>query len=149
MVQIKIPAATMAAVRKDLLGQVGKVDAKLRRALGLVALRVVQEMRQRIKSRASKGNAYRRGRKWHYASEPGKTPNTDTGNLISSIIADLHPTESIAHVRVMAKYARALELGSTHRRGKSVWRVAARPFVAPVLRDLMPWIRATIAAGLR
>jgi hypothetical protein len=122
----------------------------MRRALAIVAMRVIGEMRKRIQKRASRGNRYKRGRRWHYASLPGMTPNTDTGNLVSSIITDAGGTRSrpVVFIRVMAKYARALEFGSAHRRGKRAWVVAPRPFVRPVLRDLGPWIHATIREAL-
>ena len=121
----------------------------IRAALGRIALRLVSEIRRSIQKRASKGRRYKRGDKWHYASMEGKTPNTDTGGLVQSVVADFAANERAAFVRVFADYARALEKGNVYRRNGKTWQLKARPFLKPAVEKLRPWAMAELRRALR
>ena len=148
--QISLKLVNMQQVKERLTSQMTRhIPRNVRAALARIALRLVGEMRRSIQRHASQGRAYKRGDKWHRASVPHFTPNTDTGNLANLIIADFSTSERAVFVRSMAKYSRALEHGSMHRRGGKSWYIFARPFVKPAVEKLRPWAMAELRRALR
>lgn len=83
------------------------------------------------------GRDYRRGGVTHTASQPGYPPNVDTGALRASMQVQ---RIGQAHYRVAdgVEYGIYLELGTL--------RMAARPFVVPVIED---WSRSVFARFIR
>lgn len=62
----------------------------------------------------------------HIPSAPGQPPNADTHNLDLSIDVRINPSGKSVSVIAQAKYAAALEFGTS--------RIAARPFMRPALQ---------------
>lgn len=79
----------------------------------------------------------------HQASAPGEAPATDTGKLVSSIVADTQPSGEfgvIGLVEARTDYATYLEHGTR--------AMAARPFMLPAFERNRPRIADLIRLGL-
>ena len=116
------------------------LEAEVKRALEATmkgaAMLVANDAKQRIARGAKSGRIYTtrfatnkstggifptEARVPHQASAPGEAPATDTGKLISSIVADAQGTK--AWVEARSAYAVHLEYGTR--------RMQARPFMMP------------------
>lgn len=91
-------------------------------AVKSTALTVQNHARVSIQREQSAGVVYQRGGVTHQASAPGDAPNTDTGALVSSIIAE-YPRKGVAFVGTSKAYGAYLEFGTRN--------MAARPWLRP------------------
>jgi len=108
---------------------IGKVKSNLAR----LTLSAVGKLKEQVKVSAvnvqnnavtairtpSQGRRYRRGKGFHIASQPGKAPNTDTGDLIKSI--------AVENAGLKAKIGTNLDYGLLLETAKN------RPFLNPSL----------------
>ena len=104
-----------------------RINAKADAALKDMALAIQREAKRLIQSHASKGKKYKatKGGKYHYASKPGKPPNTDTGVLVKSIRIAVH--NKGYRVGTNLDYGRKLELGVG---------IAKRPWLSLALKNV-------------
>ena len=97
-------------------------------------------------SKGKKGWSYREGgnKVPHRTSIPGDAPNTDTGRLIGSIMAEPLKNGAVVGVGTSVKYAFALEFGDSD--------MAARPFLTPAFESqkmaVMRLIKRSIAGTI-
>lgn len=90
-----------------------------------VASEMVSDIKLRFNS-GPPGRRYKRGGKYHVASSPGESPNSDTGALKASIRHT--PAGNLKyHISASGIYGPYLEYGTA--------RMAARPFMGPVFTD--------------
>jgi HK97 gp10 family phage protein len=89
------------------------------------------------------GRKYRRGRKYHIASAPGRPPAVDTGRLRASITHEVHKEgdQIVGLVGTNVEYAPHLEFGTN--------KMAARPFLRPALFNNVPEIKRQIVLGVK
>ena len=109
---------------------VKKKNAAVNRALIVSAQEVSAYIKKSITSHKSKGREYLRGTVSHFASRPGYPPNGDTGFLAFSTSPTKTVKNGAVYVRVVAKYAKALEYGKLSKGLKP------RPFVKPARQKL-------------
>lgn len=113
------------------------------RAAGAVLLRGVK------KKLGGKGSGrFYRSRKpgggIHQASAPGEPPAKDTGELQKSVHIDiLHTPNTVVRVIVDGKAAATLEFGSRSR------QLMPRPYMRPVLVEVIPAMNITMRVGLK
>jgi HK97 gp10 family phage protein len=72
----------------------------------------------------------------HVPSRPGEPPNRDTG-VLQANIETTNPQPLVAHVTSSARYAAALEFGTS--------KMAARPYMRPARDKEMPKIQRMFA----
>ena len=94
------------------------------------ALDIRNEMIRSMRDTSKTGKRYKRGKKWHVASSPGKPPAIDTGQLIRSITMDDRLDEIEVGVTSGAPYAPFLETGTK--------KMKERPFMKPAIDKEMP-----------
>jgi HK97 gp10 family phage protein len=92
-----------------------------------------------ILARSTQYRKYKRGKRYHWSSEPGHPPNKDRGRLANSI-THRRTGDSEYEVSAGAKYAIGLEIGTK--------RAAARPFMGPALDAVKPTLVAALKAIL-
>ena len=112
---------------------VKKKNAAVNRALIASAMEVSSYIKASITKHKSKGRLYMIGvnrDKEHYASRPGYTPNGMYGNLAYSTSPTRTVKNGAVYVKVMAKYAKALEYGRPSK------GLRPRPFVKPARQKL-------------
>lgn len=86
------------------------------------------------------GRIYRRRGVTHQASAPGEPPAVDTGRHINSITTEYDQAQLAGTVVFRAKYAAALEYGTS--------RMAPRPYARPALANMRDSIEADIGAEI-
>ena len=108
------------------------LPAKARRGAikGLEAISLLLQNRARrgIQKGPKTGRLYRRRAIPHRASAPGEFPATDTGFLVTSVIAhvDMESLEAVLSSGIL--YAKWLELGTR--------KMSPRPFLVPTLKSV-------------
>lgn len=85
------------------------------------AMIVANDAKRRVQRGEKTGRIYVRRGIAHQASAPGQSPATDTGKLVSSIVADAEGLT--AYVEARAIYGKWLEYGTRH--------IKPRPFMVP------------------
>jgi HK97 gp10 family phage protein len=116
---------------KQLVANIRKFGSQADAALAQIVMATAQNVRtnaiRSIQGGPKNGKKYEKysPRRTHRASSPGQAPATDTGRLVSSIMADI--TGLTAEVSANVQYAAPLEFGTVN--------MAARPFLQPALES--------------
>ncbi len=116
---MKFTAETQATLNS--LDDVIKAKSKaVQRALVVNGLDMVNTLKRNLSINRSRYKQYGR----HWSSRPGQYPNKDTGWLAASVALSRKRVQGKVFVVISAKYARALEFGTS--------TIRKRPFVTPV-----------------
>lgn len=111
-------------------------SAEVTRAMGFATYEGADAIRVEAFRSISAGSVSGAG---HVASAPGEPPNRDTGTLQANLEA-LSTGALKAEVRSSARYARALEFGTS--------RMAARPYMRPARDKMLPEVRNRLVAQI-
>jgi HK97 gp10 family phage protein len=111
-------------------------------AIRASAQMVANDARRSVARGPKTGHVYQRRGVAHQASAPGEPPATDTGRLVTSIVADVEREGSgvVGVVEARTEYAVHLEYGTRH--------MAARPFMNPAFERNRQRIAALVAQAL-
>lgn len=131
MAEIKNLNRLIRKLDKIKAGTVKEVETVLLKA----AVKMAESAKQAI-NEPSAGREYKRKNKTHVASKAGDAPNTDTGVLINSVFFDFLPGKLTARFGAKAKYARALEYGTS--------KMEPRPFIKPAFNKHKDEVKSEI-----
>jgi HK97 gp10 family phage protein len=126
----------------DWAGLVRAQQAAVEEAIRVGATLVANDARRAVARGPKTGRLYQRGGVTHQASAPGEAPATDTGRLVSSIVADVErtPNGPVGVVVARTAYATYLEFGTR--------RMAPRPFMLPAFERNRARVRELIRVGI-
>ncbi|MBT2133950.1 HK97 gp10 family phage protein [Croceibacterium sp. LX-88] len=123
--------------RDRYLARLRRLPEKHRRALKLAVYAAADMVASEAAISITNGAV---GGKNHIPSPPGEPPNADTGHLASSIRVD-QIDELSARVVAGARYAAALEFGTS--------KMAERPFMRPAARKVAAEMKSLVVATMR
>ena len=94
-------------------------------AIGATAFAVHETAVNDIRTQSNSGVKVKRGNKYHVVSKVGEAPNTDSGDLIKSMLVDYTKGDTVAYVGSNLDYAFYLET------------IYNRPFLEPAKQKEM------------
>lgn len=118
---------------------------KIELVVSATAANIEKTAKRSIARRSSRGNPRIEGGKVHYAAEPGKAPNQDTGYLANNIGHKMTGKQS-AEIFSNAEYSIPLEIGFIAKNGiyQGPW-----PFLAPAVERHAKAFRMAIQAIIK